>query len=297
MEDTKFSDLDPVTAVASPDFVAVVKGGVSKRADVSLFNSLKASLVLHSAANQTSVPYNFQNSGIVVYDSDNSEVFRLWSSFLSDSIFIGSSAGEATDGTHAEAQNTAIGGFTFRHNIDGTNNTAIGFQSLLANLGNSNTAIGSNALSSLETGNNNVAIGDSALQNADGISDSVGIGLSTDSDSSRSILIGSGANCSSSIGAIGIGYHAAPKGAASVAIGSGSATNADNSIVVGPGISAPATDNLSIIGNSDATDFYAGSDGQCIIHGLGDAIVFPDSDPHVAGAAYWVLGVLTRSAG
>ncbi len=37
MEDTKFSDLDPVTAVASPDFVAVVQGGVSKRADVSLF--------------------------------------------------------------------------------------------------------------------------------------------------------------------------------------------------------------------------------------------------------------------
>lgn len=32
-------------------------------------------------------------------------------------------------------------------------------------------------------------------------------------------------------------------------------------------------------------------------NGPGDGIVFPDSDPHVAGAAYWVGGVLTKSAG
>ncbi len=36
-QDTKFSELPFATAVASPDFVAVVQGGDSKRADVSLF--------------------------------------------------------------------------------------------------------------------------------------------------------------------------------------------------------------------------------------------------------------------
>jgi len=34
-----------------------------------------------------------------------------------------------------------------------------------------------------------------------------------------------------------------------------------------------------------------------IFAGKADALVFPDSDPHVAGAAYWVTGVLTKSAG
>ncbi len=29
----------------------------------------------------------------------------------------------------------------------------------------------------------------------------------------------------------------------------------------------------------------------------GITIVFPDADPHVAGAAYWVSGTLTKSAG
>lgn len=29
----------------------------------------------------------------------------------------------------------------------------------------------------------------------------------------------------------------------------------------------------------------------------GSAAVFPDSDPHIAGAGYWVTGVLTKSAG
>ena len=28
-----------------------------------------------------------------------------------------------------------------------------------------------------------------------------------------------------------------------------------------------------------------------------NATVFPDSDPHVTGAGYWVAGVLTKSAG
>jgi hypothetical protein len=28
-----------------------------------------------------------------------------------------------------------------------------------------------------------------------------------------------------------------------------------------------------------------------------DSIIFPESDPHIAGAAYWVAGVLTKSNG
>jgi hypothetical protein len=53
-----------------------------------------------------------------------------------------------------------------------------------------------------------------------------------------------------------------------------------------------------VIGNASVTDVFFGSETALSkLHGKGDAIVFPDSDPHVAGAAYWVAGVLTKSAG
>ncbi len=298
MADVKISELPSATSIASPDVAPIVQGGVTKQADVSLFNSLKASLILHSAANQTNVPYNFQNAGIVVYDSDNSEIFRLWSSFLSDSIFIGSAAGEATDGTTSESQNTVLGGFAFRHNTDGSDNTAVGFQSLTSNLsGNSNTGIGSNALSSLATGDNNVAVGDSALGNADGISDSVAIGAGVDFNSNKCVVIGSGATGDEFDELVAIGYNAnAQGGADAIAIGSGAQTNGENAIAIGSAASA-SNDNTIVIGNGDITDFYGGNDGQAIFHGLGDAMVFPDSDPHIAGAGYWLAGVLTRSSG
>lgn len=40
-------------------------------------------------------------------------------------------------------------------------------------------------------------------------------------------------------------------------------------------------------------------DGSATLAGTltAPAVVFPDADPHVAGAAYWVAGVLTKSAG
>jgi hypothetical protein len=36
---------------------------------------------------------------------------------------------------------------------------------------------------------------------------------------------------------------------------------------------------------------------KIIIATPGGVTVFPDTDPHVTGAGYWVGGVLTRSAG
>ncbi|APY08223.1 hypothetical protein BWZ20_07870 [Winogradskyella sp. J14-2] len=69
-------------------------------------------------------------------------------------------------------QNVAIGSFTLDENTIGFNNTAIGYNTLTANVdGLRNTAVGQSALSSNTDGNNNTAIGGGALgANTSGVS-------------------------------------------------------------------------------------------------------------------------------
>lgn len=48
-------------------------------------------------------------------------------------------------------------------------------------------------------------------------------------------------------------------------------------------------------------DTFTGSANDVLVsngsQALWSSVVFPDSDPHIAGAGYWVAGVLTKSAG
>ena len=80
---------------------------------------------------------------------------------LGNSVFLGSGAGAADDGT--DNLNVAVGVNALSVNITGFNNTAHGYRALFSNTGgNYNTAIGLSALYSNTTGSNNVAIGNSA---------------------------------------------------------------------------------------------------------------------------------------
>jgi hypothetical protein len=60
---------------------------------------------------------------------------------------------------------------------------------------------------------------------------------------------------------------------------------------------------MSIDGADDPGEGYVNVTNGYKINGvelsdvLGNSIVFPDSDPHIVGAGYWLAGVLTRSAG
>ncbi len=258
MEDTKFSDLDPVTSVASPDFVAVVQGGVSKRADVSLFGSSKASLTLHSSADDSQPDtFTFENSTIRILDINDVEILGIWTGGQYGSLCI-------ANALPAWLPNTS-------------DNTAIGIGAML-NLpadvqASGSTAVGKNALPDLTTGSESTALGVSAGQGILTGSDNVFVGgfASATEDASNLVLIGD--DCLADTGVT------------------------DGGIGIGQGVRV-TTNNTAVIGKSSVTDIYFGSvSGSAKLHAKGDAIVFPDSDPHVAGAAYWVLGVLTRSAG
>ncbi len=227
--------------------------------------SSEASLRLTSSGdsnNPVTHAYTYLNSGIIVKDANNAEVFRLWASSPDTgsndntrSVFFGVNAGSGSN-TH--------------------DSVAIGFNALSGgDLAFGNVAIGSRALEAVNDVNadQNIAIGQQALQNLTTGFENTAIGYQA------------GKNLDSGIGNIAIGTNA----------NIGSSTN--NSIVIAHGVTNNS-DNVAIIGNAQTTDAYFGSvSGSSILHGKGDAIVFPDSDPHVVGAAYWVLGVLTRSAG
>ncbi len=255
MADVKISELPIATSIASPDVAPIVQGGVTKKADVSLFGvSSNASLVLHSSGDSNDPvthPYTFTNSGIIVKDANNAEVLRLWATDpVNDigSLYIGAKAGENS----------------IEYSGGGQAQTAVGFHSLAEiTVGSDNTALGVYSGEDVVTGIKNVFIG---------------MHTKGDDDSSHAVAIGFRAQVFSEKG-----------------IAIGEVADADeNAISIGYGVSAPA---LTIhIGNVDQTDAYF-AEGNAILHGKGDAIVFPDSDPHIAGAGYWDSGVLTRSAG
>ncbi len=149
-------------------------------------------------------------------------------------------------------------------------NTAFGFKAFEAahTIGDGNVGVGQHVFNTRDvTGSFNTLVGSLAHLSDENINNAVGVGENVNVGEG-SIAIG-GATRAGGIGGITIGYNV---------------TNND--------------DHIAVIGDDLLTDISFGStSGNAILHGKGDAIVFPDSDPHVAGAAYWVLGVLTRSAG
>jgi len=77
----------------------------------------------------------------------------------------------------------------------GTNNTAFGFNALLANsTGSNNTAIGNQTLNTNTTGSNNTAIGYNADVSSAALTNATAIGANATVSSSNSIVLGSGAN-------------------------------------------------------------------------------------------------------
>ncbi len=288
MADTKISELPVATAIASPDAVPIVQDGVTKQALVSLFRSFLKFIGLDFTGNnltfmngttmwkstgdsndQTTNPYTPTTSGIVVKDANNDEIWRLWANadnVSGSSIFLGAHAGENL--TDVSDKSVVIGNHTLPQQTNtNSGNTIIGYRaggSLTGDtdvVGFQNTLIGEGA--AIYT-----ATRDAGTQNV-----------------SQAVVVGGGANAVGNQ-SVAIGYAVDALGTNQIAIGVGAELHLDN------------PDNIVLIGNGDITDAYFGSlAGLSILHGKGNAIVFPDSDPHVAGAAYWVLGVLTKSAG
>ncbi len=265
MADTKISELPVATAIASPDVAPVVRSGVTMQADVSLFGvSPQAAATFHSTGDSTNIStFTASNSGIKQLDVNDIEMGRVWFGGSADaggSLFVGDFLPSGFVGSQ---DNVALGfGSMLSVTVDAARNLAIGTGSLLdLTTGASNICIGYHAGQSIDEGGDNVAIGDTA-----DVLEPGGIGMT---------LIGSQVDS-------GVGVT-------------------DNATAIGY-LTTVTADNTVVIGNKDVTDVHFGfndmtSSANAILHGKGDAIVFPDSDPHVAGAAYWVLGVLTRSAG
>ncbi len=277
MADVKISELSPATFVDSPDFVPIVQAGSTKKATVSLFQAFLKFIGLDFAGNNLTFmngttmwkstgdathPYTPTTAGMIFKDASNVEFGRIW--------FSNPDTG-SNDNTRSVFIGANAGANTTTHD-----SVAIGFNALSGgDISFGNTAIGSRALEAINDVNSdqNVAIGFQALQNLTTGYENVAIGYQA------------GKNLDSGIDNIAIGTNA----------NIGSSTN--NSIVIAHGVTTNS-DNVIIIGNAQNTDAYFGStSGNAILHGKGDAIVFPDSDPHIVGAGYWLAGVLTRSAG
>ena len=219
----------------------------------------EATLELTSTGDNTDqTTFTADNSGIKQLDVNGVEMFRIWA----DGLFGG---------------NTLI--------ID---KLPDGF---IAAEATDNVFVGSNIASNIAPGvNSNIAIGNSALQDLTNGAGNVGLGQSA----GAGIIEGTGNTV------VGSSVTIVDDASDTTIIGGGAAALAgvtENGIAIGAQAEV-TSNNTAVIGNSDITDVYFGSvTGASKLHGKGDAIVFPDADPHVAGAAYWVGGVLTKSNG
>jgi hypothetical protein len=247
-------------------------GGTSKKLTAQLISALDNTLTTGGGGdaslllNSSGPPFTIENAGIVITDDDGLEVLRLLSDGSGDpsqnggsngNLFLGSGAGANT--TALNNDNTGIGSDALQQNTEGGFNTAVGAWALIQNIdGFNNTAIGYSANEANESGGDNTAIGYES--GADG------------TDLNQTTVIGSKSKAG---------------GNNSIVIGYNKTTNADNVVQIGN------DDNLPI--------YFA--DGSCGIgaddnfFGPAGGLVFPDSDPHIAGAGYWLAGVLTRSSG
>jgi hypothetical protein len=254
-----------------------------------------ASLSLSSSGNSNDViahPYTADNCGLIVKDANNVEVFRLWASdpnlmnYNVANLYIGYQAGLAQphDQTSAGYFNTGIGYLALAAITQGTDNVAVGYQAIcVLTTGAHNTFVGSQAgggklgSNGITTGNFNTVVGSQAMPES---------AAGTDE------------------GNVAVGYRAGELASGDsycvylgMQSGGSDGTSKTNSIAIGKSASVSVS-NRAVIGNVSVADVFFGSETAASkLHGKGDAIVFPDSDPHVAGAAYWVGGVLTKSAG
>ena len=133
---------------------------------------------------------------------------------LGNSVFIGSGAGVADDGSNN--QNSIVGVNAFNANTTGSANTANGFGALYRNtIGASNTGIGHYALFANIDGSSNIAIGQNALTGNTTGDFNIGIGISANGNNqegSRNTILGfragSGSAAHNKTGNVFLGYQA-----------------------------------------------------------------------------------------
>ena len=224
--------------------------------------SSNATLLLHSTGDTTDVTtFTADNSGFKQVDVNNVEMFRVWTSGDNGSIYIGDKLPAGFASPDWIPDNVAIG-LQVMPNITG--GAAAG-----------NVGVGKNALSNLTTGAENTAIGQFA-------------GNATE-DGANNVFIG------------GFAIASEPSAASCVVVGDEALADigvTNNGIAIGDSARV-MSNNTFVAGNPNVTDLWAGGQnvGNAILHGKGNAIVFPDSDPHIVGAGYWSAGVLHRSSG
>ncbi len=226
------------------------------------------------------------NNGDIYFHTGLSDGINVYKKSSGLWGFIGAISKDGTLEGRSEGSSIFIGAHAGEHLTDvSTTSIVIGFEALPQQTANNsdNTIIGYRAGGSL-TGDTDVFGFQNTLigQEADIYTVTREAGTQ---NVSQSVAVGAGA--------IAVGNQ-------SVSIGFGADALGTNQIVIGYGVSIhlDSPDNIAVVGNSDVTDVYFGStSGAAKLHGKGNAIVFPDSDPHIVGAGYWLAGVLTRSSG
>lgn len=227
--------------------------------------------------------YTLDNSGIVVKNDDGDEVFRIWGTDPeegnpnSQNLYIGLQAGlnQPTDNVDAGFDNIGIGTLSLAG----------------AGTGRSNIGIGTSTLTVVGNGGGNIAIGShagEAVSNEDNNGDNILIGNYTGTyitTGTQNVMVGAqtGDNIIEGINNTALGVLAGPDG------------DFSNTISIGDNVQAPA-DNTTVIGNTNQTDVYLGTDdGHSILHCKGDAIVMPDIDSGVPASGVWVNNLLVKS--
>ncbi len=261
-EDVKISELPVATSIASPDVVPIVQGGVTKQADVGLFAGLSGSISDQQIA--------FAN-GTSIAGSDN---FK-WIDDPDNALEINSTNGNfpvADDGNIRIPKTFTI---QARNNADDDNFTILekkvtsGHDNLvLGNQDQGQIAFNSTGNNMILTPATNGSVSITASNGAILLSTSTILGYDTDITGDLEIQSG--------------GWFAIfPQTRANL-------------------IAIHLSDPFEGIFYTDSTDhhvyYFNGTDFKQLAE-VGDPIVFPDSDPHVAGAGYWLAGVLTRSSG
>ncbi len=195
-------------------------------------------------------PYTYQNSGIIVTDANDVEIWRLWADDPTnqiDNLFLGRMVGSELT-------------------IFGTDNLVLGIDALTGGvntLGNGNTIIGHDAARTSDpVGDQNTIIGESALFYDNGVEKSVAIGNSA-AVVSNAVAIGFGANAIAP-NAIAIGSSVTADDDNLVALG-----NSDNKAFVFGGSNVGINDVLTLTPIADPPSNPA------------EGMIYADTDHHL----------------
>ena len=171
---------------------------------------------------------------------------RISISNTGKSVFLGNRAGENDD--FSNNGNTAIGEQSLRANILGIENVAIGYSSLLVSTANRNTAVGVETLRVNSTGQNNTALGYRAMYYNETGSSNVALGFSALwrlTSGIRNVVVGDQSGIYTSTGNLTVANDSIFIGAGAKALGD----NQTNQVVIGRQAQGLGS-NTVVLGNS-----------------------------------------------